>query len=253
MNISERVSSFSHWYHRIPLPDGSITPGISDSGASLALYDRLGLPARMEGMRVLDIGCSDGFFSFTAEARGASEVIGLDFRLPTATGFSVASEILGSRVRYEVDNLFNLTPERFGAFDLIIFVGVLYHLRNPLLALDRVRSVAREGALVLVESHVIDAELTETMVAAGSSAEVVKATASLPLWRFYLRDALNRDSSNRWAPTLSGLAQICEQAMLKPQAIQGYGSRGAVLCKAAGDPDLLEQLALDTCIGLNAP
>ena len=100
MNITQRVAAVPHWYHRIRLHDGSVTPGLSDSQACLDIYDALGLPQTMNGLRVLDVGCSDGFFSFVAEARGASEVVGIDYRLPTANGFAVASAILGSQVRY---------------------------------------------------------------------------------------------------------------------------------------------------------
>ena len=98
----------------------------------------------MQGMRALDIGCSDGYFSFEMERRGA-DVVATDFVPETYTGFATARRILGSAVDYRMDNVYNLSPEAYGFFDVVLFMGVLYHLRHPLLALDLLhRHVTRE-------------------------------------------------------------------------------------------------------------
>jgi tRNA (mo5U34)-methyltransferase len=84
----------------------------------------------LRGKRVLDIGCRDGLFSFAAESMGAIDVIGIDNDLSRG-----ATELLipyfNSKVRMHQMNLYDLTPERFGTFDVVIFPGVLYHLRYP--------------------------------------------------------------------------------------------------------------------------
>ncbi|MBY0572402.1 MAG: class I SAM-dependent methyltransferase, partial [Undibacterium sp.] len=95
--ITKKIAGVPHWYHQIRFPDGSVTPGVNNSAGALAIYDELGLPKDLSGKRVLDIGCADGYISFLAESRGAEEVIAIDYRLPTASGFSVAAEILGSK------------------------------------------------------------------------------------------------------------------------------------------------------------
>lgn len=249
--IKKQVATVPHWYHRIALPDGSTTPGINDTAATLAIYDELGLPQHMKGLRVIDIGCSDGYYSFLAEKRGASEVIALDYRLPTATGFSVVKNILKSNVRHVVENVYNLDEQQIGKFDLVIFVGILYHLRNPLLALDRIRAIAKLGATVLVETHIIDPEIASVLLAAGLPAENLSKVLNQPLWQFYLKDSLNQDASNKWAPTLCGLTQICEESQLKVIARKEFGSRGAVLCRAISDADLEVQRKMDITVGLN--
>ena len=104
---------------------------------------------------------------------------------------------------------------------------------------------------MLVESHIIDMALAEMLKGAGCPEDGIANVLAQPLWQFFLRDALNRDPSNKWAPTLAGLAQMCEQAQLQPIAQRAFGSRGAVLCRAVSERSLEDQLALDTLVGLN--
>ena len=100
--------------------------------------------ARSKGLSVLDIGAWDGFFSFECERRGASRVVAADYfswhgsGWGTKAGFTLARDVLGSKVEDVDIDVMDLTPERVGTFDLVLFLGVLYHLRHPLLALERV-------------------------------------------------------------------------------------------------------------------
>jgi tRNA (mo5U34)-methyltransferase len=96
-NISEELAGFPHWYHRIEVAPGIVTPGINDSPAALRA---LGLPDDLTGRRVLDIGTRDGFFAFECERRGA-EVVAVDAAPLEHTGFAIAARLLGSKVRYE--------------------------------------------------------------------------------------------------------------------------------------------------------
>src|SRR5688572_29489501 len=111
--LRDRVASHPVWYHRIELAPGLVTPGVSDPQVGLRTLDAMGLPRDCAGMRVLDIGCRDGFFSFEMERRKA-RVVGLDYADPTVTGFSIAAEALGSHVEYRVENVYDLSPERHG-------------------------------------------------------------------------------------------------------------------------------------------
>ena len=101
------------------------------------------------GKRVLDIGCRDGLFCFEAERLGAAEVIGID-NDPSIPMREFLIPCLRSKVRLHELNLFDLRPETFGTFDIVIFPGVLYHLRYPFWALKLFRDVlAPDGTLVL--------------------------------------------------------------------------------------------------------
>jgi tRNA (mo5U34)-methyltransferase len=146
------VSSVRQWRHRIQLPDGTWTPGTQDTPAQLAALD---IPADLRGKRVLDIGCSDGFFAFECERRGAA-VVGLDnYSSPyidSPSGFNIAKELLGSRVELVLGDFLTFDLQSLGQFDLVLFLGVLYHLRDPLLAIERLASIDAEQTII--ETHV---------------------------------------------------------------------------------------------------
>ena len=162
--LSRAVSKLD-WYHTLDL-GGVVTPGFYDHRDILPLY---GLPDRLDGMRVLDIACFDGFWSFEFEKRGATEVVALDIRtareldLPWrlrdsmseadldrrfGDGFRLAHERLGSSVRHEHCNVYDLSPERLGQFDLVHCGDLLLHLRDPARALYNMRRVTRGRALI---------------------------------------------------------------------------------------------------------
>jgi len=171
------------WYHTVDLGDGVVTSGIDDSPQRLG---RLKLPESLAGLTVLDIGAWDGFFSFECERRGAARVVAADYYSwhssgwGTKAGFELARQALGSRVEDVDIDVMELSPERLGTFDVVLFLGVLYHLRHPLLALEKVASVTR---------HLLVLETVVDMVGFGR-----------PAAAFYPDRELNRDPTNWWGP-----------------------------------------------------
>lgn len=145
------------WHHRITLGEGIVTPG---RGLSLKKLQTLGLPENLHGKAMLDVGAWDGFFSFEAERRGADRVLATDYFCwngpgpGTKAGFDLAHRALNSKVEACEIDVLELSPERIGKFDIVLFLGVLYHMRHPLLALEKVRSVTADGGLVIIETHV---------------------------------------------------------------------------------------------------
>jgi tRNA (mo5U34)-methyltransferase len=184
--LAERVAAI-RWYHTIDLGQGVVTPGVDNTPERLV---RLALPDSFAGRTVLDIGAWDGFFSFEAERRGAARVVASDSYSwkgggwGTKAGFLLAREALGSKVEDVEIDVMELSPERVGTFDVVFFLGVLYHLRHPLLALERVASVTRE---LLVVETVVD------LVGLGR-----------PAAAFYPGTELNADPTNWWAPNIEG-------------------------------------------------
>ena len=186
------------WYHRIDLGQGVTTRGVDNSPERLA---RAHLPADLSGRSVLDIGAWDGFFSFEAERRGASRVVAADHYAWHGTGwgtgqgkagFQLARDVLGSRVEDLDIDVMDLSPERVGSFDVVLFLGVLYHLPNPFLALERVASVT-SGLLIL-----------ETVV------DMVGV--SRPAAAFYPDRELNDDPTNWWGPNHAAVAGMLRSA-----------------------------------------
>jgi len=144
--INSQIEAEDYWFLRMDLGDGVVTPGWSDPAIDkLPLF---GLPDDMSGMRVLDIGCAEGFFSFEAERRGAAEIVAIDSFPGSIRRFNICRSALGSKAEAHLASVYDLNPKSFGTFDLVMYFGVLYHLRNPLLSLQKIASVA-SGTLLL--------------------------------------------------------------------------------------------------------
>lgn len=152
--LRERVAGIK-WYHTMPLPHGVVTDG---KEACVSRWPRLGLPDRLDGLAVLDVGAWDGFFSFEAERRGAARVLATDHfswgggGWGTKDGFELARRVLESRVEDQDIDVLDLSPATVGTFDIVLCLNVLYHLRHPLLGLERMASVTRD--LLVLETFV---------------------------------------------------------------------------------------------------
>ena len=164
------------WYHTLELAPGVLTPGWFDTRQ---VVSEVRLPASLSGLRCLDVGTFDGFWAFEMERRGARETIAVDVLDPeqhdwpvnsAATvieaidrrkeggrGFEIAREALGSSVERIDLSVYDLDPASLGTFDFVYLGSLLMHLRDPVAALERVRSVCH-GTLLVVDN--IDLGLT---------------------------------------------------------------------------------------------
>ncbi len=213
------------WYHTIDLGQGVVTPGDCKTIVSKEV-----LPD-FTGRSVIDIGAWDGLYSFIAEQSGASRVVALDHyiwgvdlqlrgeywdkcvaagvlpdhtrdtidfwdpSLPRKRGFDLAKEALGSRVEAIVSDFMTTDLNDLGVFDIALYLGVLYHMQEPLTALVRLRKVTREVAVIE----------TEAIHLPGHSAA--------PLLEFEPGDELRRgDYGNWYAGTEAALHAMCKAA-----------------------------------------
>ena len=169
-DLAARVAG-RQWYHTLELAPGVVTPGWFDTRAVAA---KLPLPRSLDGLRCLDIGTFDGFWAFEMERRGAAEVVATDLldaegwdgpagsspqvvrelalRKRGGEGFRLAREALGSSVRLLERSVYDLDPGELGEFDFAYLGSLLLHLRDPVGALERVRTVVR-GRLLVVDVH----------------------------------------------------------------------------------------------------
>jgi len=190
--LMDEINKINFWWHKIDLGNGITTPGRVDSPAVLV---QVKLPQSLQGLSVLDIGAWDGFFSFECERRGAKRVVALDKPVWDCPGigkrgFELARRVLGSKVEDVELEVLDISPERVGVFDLVLFLGVLYHMRHPLLALERVASVV--GKQLILETHV---DMNE---------------CDRPVLAFYPEDECSNDSSNWFGPNRAAV-----EAMLR--------------------------------------
>ena len=216
------------WVHMIDLGDGVVTPGDWGHGnpqihAALERVD-------FRGKRVLDIGCWDGQWSFLAEDRGASEVWATDLMsqrpFVDQYTFEVAAALRGSKAHY-VKDLSVYDAETLGKmFDIVLYMGIYYHLKDPIRALTCLRRVMNEGAQIVIEGAVLDAP--------GCFAN------------FYYREPYFGDNSNWWVPTRECLKQWTECSFMdvqwegEPITLGLPGNhRGTVLAQAVSRHDPL--------------
>lgn len=145
------------WCHPIDLGQGILTrPEWHVRQRFVRRLKFLSLPEDLTGQSVLDIGAWDGFFSFECERRGASRVLAIDtyaWDVHGKDGFLLAHQALNSKVESMRLAAEDLDAGTIGQFDLVLFLGVLYHLRSPIAVLDRLRRVTR-GTLVC-ETHAL--------------------------------------------------------------------------------------------------
>ena len=226
--IKEMIDSVPVWHHRIELAPGIFTPAIQQTQDLLASID---FPKDMSGFRVLDLGARDGFFSFECEKRGAAEVIAVDYTPAELTGFGVASKILNSKVKWLTANVYRIHELNLGKFDLILFLGVIYHLRNPYLAIDRIYDALKIDGKVIVESHVIDGGFVNESGEWMNLIDIDPRLAKLQIAQFYKGD-LGGDHTNAWAPSLNTLEIMFQNSGFKIDSSWSNHFRGGLTATA---------------------
>lgn len=238
--LYDQVAAVPFWFHSIDLGHGITTPGHKSPETHRMELARFRLPD-LRGKSVLDIGAWDGFYSFTAERLGAARVVALDKHvwsldweakrrykaeckeksippqpynlvpelwrteeLPGKRGFDLAHEALQSQVEASVNDFMKMDLELLGQFDVVFYLGVLYHMENPLEGLRRLRCVTKEVAVIETE------------------AIAIRGFESTPLCEFFpLHAKLAGDPTNFWAPNAPALVGLCETAGFRKVEILG--------------------------------
>jgi len=224
--ILEKIS-IEEWYHKIEIAPGIFTPGRYNPRP---LLDIMGFPKDLSGKTVLDIGANDGFFTFEAEKRGAKRIVAVDRCPPDHLGFAMAHSLLNSKAEYEAASVYDLNPEKHGTFDVVLFFGVLYHLRHPLLALEKIHRVCKE--LLLIESQVLD----EALVCNSeyrALRDIDPILQDSPLMQFYPGNQLHGDYSNWWSPNIECMRSMVETSGFQAELIAHWGDDSAPRDRAA--------------------
>lgn len=193
--IEGQVGSF-FWWHSIDLGNGLITPGRHSLARMAGRFDETFGRLDMNGKSVLDVGAWNGAFSVEAKRRGASRVVGLDHSTwthPVFRGratFDLVNRITGLGLEtadIDLDHA-RLDLQSLGPFDIVLFLGVFYHLRDPLAALREVASRADE--VLVVETH------------------IERTFSRRPAMIYYPGDELGGDPTNWWAPNAACMTEM---------------------------------------------
>lgn len=203
------------WWHSFELPDGTGIDGVNTVQSQNERLSGFPIPGNLRGKRVLDIGTWDGWFAFEMERRGAAVVAVDDWDNPR---FREVHARLGSQVDYRILDVYDLTPGSVGRFDIVLFMGVLYHLKHPLLALERVCALSTDAvavsSFILRERHSLE-----------------RGAARRAIMEFYETDEFGGRTDNWVAPTLPCLLALCrtaEFARVELQATNEYGA--SIMC-----------------------
>src|ERR671932_262566 len=139
MDVEEmrrRAAALGEWFHNIDLGGVSTAPNhfLGDYPSIKWRNFRHAIPEDLTGMSVLDIGCNGGFYSIEMKRRGAARVLGVDHDSQYLDQARFAAKVLGFDIEFRTLSVYEL-PSLKERFDLVLFMGVFYHLRNPLHAL----------------------------------------------------------------------------------------------------------------------
>jgi tRNA (mo5U34)-methyltransferase len=164
IDLQTRIAELGPWFYDFDLGGGVVTPSSIPAEVRPIFRSRLEMVegvvrrhfgSRLNQIRCIDVGCHEGFYSVAMARRGVREVLGVDVRPENLARARFVSETLNLRnVRYEQGNCEELSADTHGGFELSLFLGLLYHLENPMLCLRRVAAMTTE--LCVVETQVVD-------------------------------------------------------------------------------------------------
>lgn len=207
--LRQNVESIPFWYHRIDLPGGVLTPGLVPVDPSA-----YGIPESLRGLRVLDVGAWDGYWTFEALKRGAREVVAIDDYSDERDclknngrcaweKFDLCRQALGydEHACKRLDlSVYDATEEKLGRFDVVFLFGAIYRLRHPLLALDRLSAICDRE--IYVESAILD-DFSPYRGGYGHG-----YPDNEMVMEFYPGQQYGNADTNWWVPTLRCLEQM---------------------------------------------
>ena len=233
--IRTRAAALGPWFHNLDLKGVRTAPEhfLGDYPAVKFRTFADAIPQDLTGKSVLDIGCNGGFYSIEMKKRGAERVLGVDFDDDYLAQARFAAEVTGLDIEFRKLSVYDLAAlqERF---DLVIFMGVLYHLRHPLLALD------------LIHEHVADDLLLFQSMQRGSD-EVLPVAEDYPFEAqdhfdqpgypklHFIEHRYAHDWANWWAPNAA-----CSAAMLRSAGFEivDHPEPEVFLCRRGPPPAL---------------
>jgi tRNA (mo5U34)-methyltransferase len=228
--IRQRVEQLGPWFHNLELEGVPTAPDhfLGDYPRIKFRHFADAIPADLAGKSVLDIGCNAGFYSLEMKRRGADRVLGIDFDDGYLAQARFAAEVEGADIEFRKLSVYDVAAlgEKF---DIVIFMGVLYHLRHPLLALD------------LIREHVAADLMVFQSMQRGSS-DVAPLAENYPFQNYelfeeptypklhFVEERYSDDPTNWWIPN-----RACVEAMLRSSgfAILSHPEEEVYICRVA--------------------
>lgn len=231
--IARRIEELGPWFHNLELGGIQTAPNhfLGDYPSIKACRFWHLIAPEIEGRSVLDIGCNAGYYALAAKRAGAARVVGIDTDPDYLAQARFAAEVCGADIEYRKLSVYDVALLR-ERFDVVLFLGVLYHLRHPLLALD------------LIHEHVAGRLLVYQSMQRGSSsvAEVAEDYEFRETDHFdapgypklhFIEHAYASDPTNWWAPN-----RACSEAMLRSSgfAVIAHPEEEVFICERVAAP-----------------
>jgi tRNA (mo5U34)-methyltransferase len=246
--IRRRLTELGKWFHNIDLKGIQTAPEhfLGDYPAFKWKTFEHAIPADLRGKTVLDVGCNAGFYSIEMKKRGAGRVLAIDTDDEYLAQARFAAEVTGSDIEFRRMSVYEI-PQLGEKFDLVLFMGLIYHLRYPLLALDLLHEYAVRGLFVfqslLRGSNTVDRIDPDYPF----SETAVFEQDGYPRLHF-VEDRYAGDPTNWWVPNLA-----CAEAMLRSTgfAIIDHPELEVFICRAVDAPDWTRRASAEVLKSLN--
>lgn len=212
--LARRIGELGEWFHNLDLHGVPTAPHhfLGDFPNIKWKHIESAIPANLQGASVLDIGCNGGFYSIQMKQRGAGRVLGIDVDDRYLNQARFAAETLGIAIEFEKRSVYDV-EEIAGQFDYVFFMGVFYHLRYPLFALDRV--IKKVGKTLVFQTMVRGSE------------QVKEVESNYHFWNkdifadpdfpqmYFIEHKYANDPTNWWIPNRSAA-----EAMLRSSGLE---------------------------------
>jgi len=230
--IAKQVQELGPWFHNMELGGVLTAPSHFLGDYPRVKFARFehAIPKDLRGMTVLDIGCNAGFYSIEMKRRGADRVVGIDSDTAYLEQARFAAEMKGVSIELHKMDVYEIATLR-ERFDLVLFMGVLYHLRHPLLALDLVREHVVKDTMIFQSMQRGSREIEEVAGDYPFSEREVFDRPGYPKMHF-VEHSYSHDWTNWWIPN-----RACVEAMLRSAGfrIVGNPEEEVYVCKL--DPE----------------
>ncbi|HEY7306369.1 MAG TPA: TIGR04290 family methyltransferase [Bryobacteraceae bacterium] len=208
--IEKRINELGPWFHNISLMGVRTAPDhfLGDYPSTKWRGFRDAIPQDLTGMTVLDVGCNGGFYSIEMKRRGAKRVLGIDHDQQYLDQARFATEVLGLDISFEQMSVYDV-PKLKEHFDLVLFMGVFYHLRYPLLALDLLREHVTKDWFIFQSMLRGSRTLPQLQEDYRFSDRAIFDHPGFPKMHF-IENRYSEDPTNWWIPN-----RACAEAVLR--------------------------------------
>jgi tRNA (mo5U34)-methyltransferase len=208
--LRERIEALGEWFHNIDLGGLSTAPNHFLGDYPRCKWEGFAdaLPADLSGRTVLDIGCNAGFYAIEMKRRGAERVVGIDSDARYLEQARLATEVLGVEIELRQLSIYEISRLE-EKFDLVLFMGVFYHLRHPLLALDLIHEHVARDLLVFQSMQRGSGNVACLESDYPFSETAIFTQREFPAM-YFIEKSYSGDATNWWIPN-----RACAEAILR--------------------------------------